>query len=193
MKPSLLITGGSRGVGKEICEIWGERALSLSRTNGFDIGTPEGRQAIIEKSWDYDIFLNHAHNGHFEGQTRLLYEIFESWQSRGKKGYIFSTGSFATYHDLKDYRRYSVIKKALQVANQQCCKKLENGDIGIRMSLLTPGMLDTEEARQKPNWPGVGLSGQAFVNVIERLYSMPTNVLIHEMALSAVRSKTGSL
>ncbi|MFS4459354.1 hypothetical protein [Bdellovibrio sp. HCB2-146] len=185
---SLLVTGGNRGVGREICEHFGERAFSVSRTNGFDIGTSEGRRAIIEKSLNFDIFVNHAHNGHFEGQTRLLYEVFEAWQHHDKKGYIFNTGSFATYHDLKDYRRYSVVKKALQIANQQCCKKIENGGIGFRMTLLTPGMLDTEEARQKPNWPGAGLTGKSLAKLIEHLYATPSEVLVHEMVLSAVRS-----
>jgi NADP-dependent 3-hydroxy acid dehydrogenase YdfG len=193
MKPSILITGGSKGVGKEIADYFAPRSMSLSRSNGFDIGSVHARKEIVQKSLEYDIFINHAHNGHFEGQTSLLYELFEAWTQAGKSGYIFNTGTIATYLPQKEFKRYAVIKKALEIANQQCCKKIENGLASFRMTLLKPGMLDSENSRKNTQWQGQTLRGQDIAPLIEYLYSTPKNVLINEMVLTGVVQKTGQI
>lgn len=182
----ILITGGNRGLGKELFDEFQPESVSVSRANGYDIGTTEGRKRIVEKSLDFDIFVNNAHNGHLEGQTRLLYEIFEAWLEAGKQGYIFNIGSISARRPGARYQRYAVIKKALEAAHFQCCKKIENGFGRMRMTLLTPGMLDTEESRLKSHWGGNGVRGGDVAKIIRQLYGLPPDLLVNEVVLTAI-------
>jgi hypothetical protein len=190
MKPSLLITGGNSGAGKNILDYFAPNSQSVSRANGFDIGSEESRKAIVTMSLGFDIFVNHAHNGHLDGQTRLLYDVFEAWSTAKKSGYIFNTGSIATYQLSSEFKRYSVLKRSLEIANQQACKKIENGLCSFRMTLLKPGMLDSEADRQKPHWPGHGVRGQDMARMIEFCYLSPQNVLFNELVISSVKTET---
>lgn len=192
MKPSLLITGGSTGVGKHIVDHFSPNSQSLSRSTGHDIGLAEGRRAIIEESLKHDIFINHAHNGHLVGQTQLLYELFEAWEKHAKPGYIFTTGSFATHIPPKDYKRYAVIKRSLEIAHQQCCKKIENGLVPFRMTLLTPGMLESEKEKST-QWQGHRLQGQEIAPLIEYLYNTPRTLLFNEVVLTGIQQRANSL
>ncbi len=186
MTPSVLITGGTKGLGHEILNYFAPQSVSVSRANGFDIGTAAARAQIVQMSLEKDIFINHAHNGHFAGQTQLLYDVFEAWSRENKKGYIFNTGSFATTLPQGSFKRYSVIKHALDIANAQCCKKIENGLCSFRMTLLRPGMLDTPESRQKEHWRGNGVRGLDLAQVIEFLYKTPQDFLVSEFSVSAI-------
>lgn len=189
MKPSVLITGGNSGVGLEIAEYFAPHSLSLSRSNGFDIGSIEARKKIVERSLEFDIFVNHAHNGHIDGQTTLLYEVVQAWEVASKKGYIFNTGSIVLAQAQKEFKRYAVIKKALEVASDQCCKKIENGLCSFRMTLINPGMLDTEAVRQKSHWEGNGVRGSDMARLIESLYNGPSDLLISKINMSAIQKK----
>lgn len=184
--PSVLVTGGLSGVGADLCEYFAPHSRGISRRNGYDIGNSATQLKIAELSLDYDIFVNHAHNGHFSGQTELLYRVFEVWEAQRKTGYIFNTGSFATYMPQGSFKRYSVLKRALEVANQQCCKKIESGLCRFRMTLLKPGMLDTPEDRQKPHWRGGGVRGRELAQMIESLYRSPVNLLVNEVVLAGI-------
>lgn len=185
-RPSILVTGGLDGIGKEVCGFFKPRSKGVSRRNGFDIGDPKAREQILELSLEYDIFLNHAHNGHFAGQTQLLYDVFAAWEKANKTGYIFSTGSFATYMPQGTFKRYSVLKCALDIANQQCCKKIEDGLCPFRMTLLKPGMLDTAASRAKSYWGGNGIRGRDIAELILSLYQSSQDLLINEVVLSAI-------
>ncbi|MCB0367604.1 MAG: hypothetical protein H6624_20135 [Bdellovibrionaceae bacterium] len=184
--PSVLVTGGLDGVGKEICDYFAPNSMGISRRNGFDIGRPEDHRRIVELSLQHDIFVNHAHNGHFSGQTDLLYEVFEAWEKNEKSGFIVSTGSFATYMPQGGFKRYSVLKRALEIANQQCCKKIETGLVPFRMTLIKPGMLDTPASREKPHWSGNGVRGRDLAELIRFLYTGPKDLLMNEVTLSAI-------
>lgn len=186
MNPRVLITGGNRGVGKGIFEHFSPDAHSVSRSNGFDIGSMENRQSIVQLSLECDIFINHAHNGHLIGQTQLLYEVFDAWTTAGKKGYIFNTGSFATYLPSAQFKRYSIIKKSLEIANQQCCKKIENGLCNFRMTLLKPGMLATDSPVSDSNWEGHRLGSEEIAPLINYLYKTPESLLINEVVLTGI-------
>ena len=186
MKPSLLITCGVEGVGKDIVDFFAPNSLSLSRRNGYDIGLSKDRQKIIEKSLEYDIFVNHAHNGHFEGQVALLYEVYYAWKKSRKSGYIINIGSYSTYNIGKGFRRYAVLKYALDIASQQCCKEIENGLTSFRMTNIKPGMLDTPKSQKKPHWTGVGIRGGYLAEMIAWLYALPPDLLVPEAVLAPV-------
>ncbi|MCB0366125.1 MAG: hypothetical protein KDD68_12090 [Bdellovibrionales bacterium] len=184
--PSILVTGGLDGIGLEICNDFAPASMGISRRNGYDLDKAEDHRRIVDLSLKYDIFLNHAHNGRFAGQTELLYEVFEAWEKAGKFGYIFSTGSFATYMPQGDFKRYSVLKRALEIANQQCCKKIESAGLPFRMTLIKPGMLDTQASREKPHWSGNGVRGRDIAELIRFFYNGPKDLLMNEVVISAI-------
>jgi NADP-dependent 3-hydroxy acid dehydrogenase YdfG len=192
-QPSVLVTGGLSGIGADLCQHFAPHSLGISRRNGYDIGNPDTQTKIAELSLDYDIFVNHAHNGHFAGQTELLYRVFETWEAKNKAGYIINTGSFATYMPQGEFKRYSIIKRALEIANQQCCKKIESGRCSVRMTLLKPGMLDTPESRQKPHWRGGGVTGREIAHMIEFLYNSPFHLLVNEVVLAGILPVDGDV
>ena len=186
MKSMVYITGGSEGVGKDIFDHYSPQAKSFSRRTGYDIGKDEDRRRIVEESLECDIFVNFAHNGHYTGQPQLLYDIFALWEEKEKSGYIVNMGTYSTFSSSPKFRRYAVVKKALDIANQQCCKKIENGLVPFRMTNLRPGMLDTEKSRQKDHWEGVGVTGESICKTIDWLVSTPKDLLIPEMVLSPI-------
>lgn len=189
MEPLVFITGGSAGVGKEIFDHYSPRAKNFSRRTGYDIGKEDDRTRIVEESLECDIFVNFAHNGHYSGQPQLLYDIFALWEAKKKPGYIINMGTYSTYSSGQKFRRYAVVKKALDTANQQCCKKIENGLVPFRMTNLRPGMLDTEKSRQKDYWGGVGVTGDSICATIDWLVSTPGELLIPEMVLAPIQAQ----
>lgn len=147
----ILVVGGTRGVGKEVCEHFGPAALGIGRTNGYDVGLAGDRRRIVELSRDFDLVWNHAHNGHIEGQTRLLMDLFQDWSERGKAGHIFSTGSYATYMALREYRRYAVIKFLHDQVCRSLAEKITHARLPFALTNLRLGKL-----RKEPNEPALG-------------------------------------
>lgn len=184
MSPVVYVTGGAEGLGRGICEYFGETSQSFSRRNGFDIGIEEVRQKLVTKSLDCDIFVNLAHNGHFSGQTQLLYDLFASWESKRKSGYIINIGSYSTYSVPPVFKRFAVIKHGLDVASRQCCRKLENSRLPFRITNLRPALLDIEKTRAHPQWKGAAVSSRNIAQIIEALYRSPEDLLIPEVVVS---------
>lgn len=175
-KPSVLITGGNRGVGREIFDYFAPNSLSLSRSNGFDI--KEMQEEILLRSLEFDIFINYAHNGEFSGQVELLYALFNYWKNKGKNGYIFNVGSYSSFNISKEFKRFSVLKYSLDVANRQCCKEIENNSYGFRMTNLRLGKLIQNEGE-------TGVSSKDIISTIEFLWKTSPDVSYPEIVLTS--------
>jgi hypothetical protein len=52
---SVLVIGGSRGVGKDIVEYFAPDSFSVSKGNGYDMDNSRGRKKIAQLSLDYDV------------------------------------------------------------------------------------------------------------------------------------------
>lgn len=182
--PRLLITGKSKFT-ETICDRFAENSRAISRKSGHDIENPEVRLSIAQMSLEYDIFVNHVHSGHFCGQTELLYAVYSAWKAQNKTGLIVNTGSFGTFRPAREYQRWTVVKRGLDIANRQCCNEIQAQALPFRMCNLRPGTLDTELSRSKAHWPGVGVSAEDYAEMIDCIYNLPSHLLVHEFVVTA--------
>jgi NAD(P)-dependent dehydrogenase (short-subunit alcohol dehydrogenase family) len=108
------ITGHTKGLGKELSRH--VDYIGFSRSNGHDISTLDGRNNIVIKSNDCNIFLNCAYSGDYS-QVDMLYTIFNSWKD--KESLIVNIGSETTSGIKNHIWPYSSHKAALDKASEQ--------------------------------------------------------------------------
>ena len=109
-KPTVLVIGGTRGIGKEIVDHFGGDSISRTGSDpGFDIRSEEDRKTIAHLSGTYDICVNHAYSGthgipgasELAGpadacQTFMLKELYDYWKETNWNGYLFNSSSDST-------------------------------------------------------------------------------------------------
>jgi len=173
--PKILITGGLDGIGLDLVNIYKPNARGISRRNGYDINFE--RQKIVKLAQQYDIFVNLA-NSKFS-QAILLYNIFFDWEASNKPGYIINIGSYGTYNSGDLWRNWLASKYALDIANRQCAKKIEEKAFSFRTSNIRLGMLDTLKSRQKDNWEGIGHKAKEISEIINYLWAQYQNGVPH--------------
>jgi len=112
------ITGHTKNLGQFLFEklSLNYQIIGFSRSNGYDIKSPLDRKKIIKNCHDCDIFINLVHN--YYHQTDVLFELFKSWESQGKK-LIINISSMVVDNekwgiDRLDYIEYKNQKKALE-------------------------------------------------------------------------------
>lgn len=182
---SFLVTGGSSGSGLDLVNALGSSATGLGRANGFDISSVESRRKIVELSLSSDVFVNHACSSNPFSQVLLLEEIFEAWKTAEHKGYIISTGSYSTYSMKPTMSLYSAAKFALDTYSRQCSKWCENHPGTFRVSVIRPGIIDSERSRAKPHWPGHGIEMKNYAALIRFLVSQPSELIFPDLVLSS--------
>ena len=186
MKYKFLIIGGSRGIGHDIALHF--KGDSVSRTNGYNIKNPESRRKIAEKSLDYDVVVNHAYCGDFS-QMEMLKELYLLWRDKEKKGYIINTGSTASYRfdNRKDEKWWFLasMKKGLdEFINYLSHAATWRGEVDFRITNIRPGLLDTEQSREKPYFKS-GIRGKDYCHLIEYLLSTPEDLIISELVMES--------
>ena len=185
-----LITGGNRGLGKVIKEHF--KADSISRTE-HSIDITKNVDSIVQKSLDYDIFINNAFDGPPQeswanfAQTTLLIKMFGAWKNANKKGFIFNIGSIGSDTVVSpepSWETYRVSKKALESASLQCSKAFQENLVKFKTTLIKPDRLDTELSRSRPTWTGNGIDCEDIVKFIEYTISLKDNTQINEITVA---------
>jgi hypothetical protein len=189
-KPSLLITGGSEGIGKDVLQYFLPQSVSLSRRNDFDIRDASVRSKIAKMTLNFDIFFNHAYSRD-NSQTLLLEEVYRLWKEKEKPGYIFSTGTYGTYSSQGVDAGYVQLKIELDEKNKSLIQELKHLKLPFRMTLLRLGMLDTERGHTKPHWPGYGVTGLEVAEIVSSLYHSPLHLLVPDVVVEARASSSG--
>lgn len=139
------ITGHTSGIGKAVFESC-NNVIGFSRSQGYDILSPQDRKRIISQSQDCDVFINNAHNGF--GQTYMLLDLFHSWKNTDKT--IVNVGSVIAEDTtiLKNYEHlleYQIQKKSLKVLHND----LSNLNYSVKLKYVYFGYVGTERILKK--------------------------------------------
>ena len=181
----MLVTGGNRGLGKHLVNVFG--ADSASRANGFDIN--HNTQEIATLSLEYDIFVNNAFDGPPQeawanfGQSQLYFAVYDAWRTAGKTGHIFNIGSVGEQHIVAPdprFETYRVAKAALSHASRQGSQSFKQNLVKFRTTLITPDRLDTELSRSRPTWTGNGIDLTDISNFMSYAMSVNSNTVIEQ-------------
>jgi NAD(P)-dependent dehydrogenase (short-subunit alcohol dehydrogenase family) len=185
IKMKMLVTGGNRGLGKHLVEVFG--ANSASRVNGFDINHNTHEIAVL--SLEYDVFVNNAFDGPPQeswadfGQAQLYFAVYDAWKKAGKSGHIFNIGSVGEQHIVAPeprFETYRVAKAALSHASRQGTQAFKQNQVQFRTTLITPDRLDTELSRSRPTWTGNGIAVTDISNFIQYAVAVSPNTVIEE-------------
>jgi hypothetical protein len=181
----MLVTGGNRGLGQHLVDVFGGN--SISRTNGLDINL--NTHEIAASSVHYDIFVNNAFDGpphetwaNF-GQAQMYFAVYDAWKTAGKSGWIFNIGSVGEKNVVAAeprFETYRVAKAALAHASRQGTQSFKQNLVQFRTTLITPDRLDTQLSRSRPNWTGNGINLKDISNFITYAISVDPNTVIEE-------------
>jgi NAD(P)-dependent dehydrogenase (short-subunit alcohol dehydrogenase family) len=181
----MLVTGGNRGLGQHLVDVFGGN--SISRTNGLDINL--NTHEIAASSVHYDIFVNNAFDGpphetwaNF-GQAQMYFAVYDAWKTAGKSGWIFNIGSVGEKNVVAPeprFETYRVAKAALAHASRQGTQSFKQNLVQFRTTLITPDRLDTQLSRSRPNWTGNGINLKDISNFITYAISVDPNTVIEE-------------
>lgn len=142
----IAITGHSKGIGEALTKLYteaGHEVLGFSRSNGYDLFTEEGKDAVLAHALNEncDIFINNAFAD--AAQITLFRAFYEQWRYDNTKT-IVNINSRAKYGPIAG-REYSMVKKML---HKEWVKILENdGDRLCRIININPGYVDTQMIR----------------------------------------------
>ena len=181
-----MLVGAPIGFGENIVNRFS--ADAYSRRNGYNFNSKETRQALATKSLDYDVVIIHAYSRE-NGQFLAVQEIVTKWVTEGKKGNIIVTGSIVSYYDgyVKDPAvwEYAAQKTALDKFCKMTSKRCVLGEHKFKITVLKPGMMDTENSRKKSHFVK-GLNGEHFCDVIEFVVNLPDDVIIPEVPIEII-------
>lgn len=181
----MLVTGGNRGLGKHLVDVFGGN--SISRVDGLDINL--NTHEIAALSLEYDIFVNNAFDGPPHelwadfGQAQIYFAVYDAWRAAGKSGWIFNIGSTGEKHIVAPeprFETYRVAKAALSHASQQGTQAFKQNQVKFRTTLITPDRLDTELSRSRPTWTGNGIALTDISNFIRYAVTVSPNTVIEE-------------
>jgi NAD(P)-dependent dehydrogenase (short-subunit alcohol dehydrogenase family) len=169
------VTGHSGGLGKVIADRLakdGHEIVGFSLDNGYDLSTDEGFRKIVVEALDCDVFVNCAHDRkyHGVGQTAILVKLFYHWQDQEK--HIITIGSDAPDHYSHAFvpfaSRYRAAKSALDAA----CLEIQSLRKPCRVSMVRPGWLNSELAKQQEKDTGVKIDTLEYHEVADIVASI---------------------
>lgn len=183
----ILVTGGNRGLGKHLVEVF--NGISVSRSeNGMDI--TKNIDEITQMSLDYDVIINNAFDGPPQeswanfGQTNLYMAIYDVWSKANKGGHIFNIGSVGEKSIVVPeprFETYRISKAALSHASKQGTQAFKHNKAPFKTTLITIDRLDTELSRSRPNWTGNGVNLEDISDFIKYATSTGNNTCIEEI------------
>ena len=163
-------------------------ADTFSKRNGYNINSDESRTSIAKQSLNYDTVIVHTYTRQ-NGQIATLQKVVDAWIENNKKGNIIVTGSIVSYfinHSKNSHSwEYLAFKTALDAYCKNVSKRCVLGDFPFKLSILKPGMMDTENSRKKPHFVK-GLDGEIFCNIIEMIVNLPDDVIIPEVPVESI-------
>lgn len=173
----IAITGHSRGIGKELYNIFDvdHQVEGFSRSNGFNIS--EKHRLIARSVKDCDVFVNNAWKGYY--QLELLNAVFDMWKDDETKT-IVNISSLSKYHGLSgNTSGYSASKAAL---SHQAFILMFKTDRKCRMINVNPGYVETDMTKKLHGTTSM-LSAKECADAIAWAINQPQHVEIGELSL----------
>lgn len=141
----IAITGHTAGIGKALAEAYhGHDIVGLSKRDGNNI---RNIPKIADQIEPCDMFINNAQDGY--AQTELLFEISKRWTNTNKHIIVISTimtqQPISVFDDL-GMDQYRIQKVALEEA----VKQIRNRQLGVKITIVRPGMVGTSAERPVP-------------------------------------------
>ena len=183
----MLVTGGNRGLGKHLVEVFGGDSVSRS-IERLDIN--HHTQQIADLSLDYDVFVNNAFDGPPQeswanfGQAQIYFAVYDTWKAANKSGWIINIGSSGEKHVVAPeprFETYRVSKAALSHASKQGTQAFKQNLVPFKTTLITLDRLDTELSRSRPTWTGNGINLDDISNFIHYGTNINSNTCIEEI------------
>ena len=183
----MLVTGGNRGLGKHLVEVFGGDSVSRS-IEQLDIN--HHTQQIADRSLDYDVFVNNAFDGPPQeswanfGQAQIYFAVYDAWKAANKSGWIINIGSSGEKHVVAPeprFETYRVSKAALSHASKQGTQAFKQNLVPFKTTLITLDRLDTELSRSRPTWTGNGINLVDISNFIHYGTNINPNTCIEEI------------
>ena len=183
----MLVTGGNRGLGKHLVEVFGGDSVSRS-IERLDIN--HHTQQIADRSLDYDVFVNNAFDGPPQeswanfGQAQIYFAVYDAWKAANKSGWIINIGSSGEKHVVAPeprFETYRVSKAALSHASKQGTHAFKQNLVPFKTTLITLDRLDTELSRSRPTWTGNGINLEDISNFIHYGTNINSNTCIEEI------------
>lgn len=158
----------------------------ISRSNGYDLCSDEGRNKAVEKSLEYNVFINNAALWRFN-QTILLEKVWDAWKTNNHKGHIINIGSTADIIVRGTNWIYPNEKKALK-AQSRNLSTLSTWDCpNIRVTYIAFGSIDTPKVREK-HPDRLFLTVDDASNTIKWVIDSPKHISINEISLDRIQS-----
>jgi NAD(P)-dependent dehydrogenase (short-subunit alcohol dehydrogenase family) len=182
----VLVTGGNRGLGKQLVEEFA--GASISRTDGLDI--TQNVAEIAARSLEYDVFINNAFDGPPQetwanfGQSQLYFAVYDAWRAANKTGWIINIGSVGNKTIVAPeprFETYRVAKAALAHASRQGTAAFKSNAVPFKTTLITLDRLDTELSRSRATWTGNGVNLKDVSNFINYARTLDPNTCIEEI------------
>ena len=160
----IAITGHTAGIGQALAKIYesqGHEVVGLSKREGNNI---RNTFKICDQIESCDFFINNAQAGY--AQTELLFEMASRWQHTRKHIMVVST--MMTQDPISplpglDMDQYRIQKLSLeQAVNQLRARKL-----GIRFTIVRPGMVATQPEHTVPPAADVNVWAQTLVHILD--------------------------
>lgn len=157
----------------------------VSRFNGYDLNLEEDVQQLVDKSVDYDVFINSSLLKNF-AQTVILQKVWTEWRARNKSGHIISLGSSADYFHRADNKLYPIEKRALRDLNRSLSLHCTWHDSKIRTTYLSVGGVETPKTVEQ--WPWLTVhSIEQICDYIFWIIASPNTINIDELHITPIQ------
>lgn len=176
----ITLTGHTKGIGKALQKTLSSNfnVKGYSRSNGYDISTPEGRNKIFASSKNADIFINNAY--HSNSQIELFTLFFQNWLEDETKTIVNISSQSKYPGQSVNWSGYSAYKAALNHQAYLCAFKTNRK---CRIISINPGLVKTDMTLDAQKTKKGMLTPEEVAQAVKYAIELPQHIEIGELSL----------